>query len=88
MNMEINTNLMMRNRVYTIDFNRPKETNEALLDFFKDAQKIKGNDKEFYHKIIKEIESMGTKLVDRATVQLAKSLEEEIRQLSFEKVGF
>jgi hypothetical protein len=84
--MEMNTNLMMRNRVYTIDFNRPKETNEALLDFFKDAQKIKGNKTEFYHKIIKEIESMGTQFVDRATVQLAKSLEEEIRQLAVEKV--
>jgi MoxR-like ATPase len=86
--MEMNTNLMMRNRVYTIDFNRPKETNEALLDFFKDAQEIKGNNEEFYHNIIKEIESRGTKLVDPATVQLAKSLEEEIRQLTFdEKVG-
>ena len=84
--MEMNTNLMMRHRVYTIDFNRPKETNEALLDFFKDAQEIKGNNEEFYHNIIKEIESRGTKLVDRATVQLAKSLEEEIRQLAFEKV--
>lgn len=85
--MEMNTNLMMRNRVYTIDFNRPKETNEALLDFFKDVQKVKGNDTEFYHNIIKEIENKGTKLVDHATVQLAKSLEQEIRQLAFEKVG-
>jgi hypothetical protein len=83
--MEMNTNLVLGHRVYTIDFNRPKETNEALLDFFKDAQKIKGNDPDLYHKVIEQIESKGTTPVDHATIQLAKTLEEEIRQ--FRKVG-
>lgn len=85
--MTIITNLILRNKVYTIDFSRPTETNGALLDFFMDVQKIKGNETEFFFKIMREIESRKTKFVDHETVQLAKSLEQEISRSALEKIG-
>ncbi|MGM0878039.1 MAG: hypothetical protein ACQEWV_25820 [Bacillota bacterium] len=85
--MTIITNLTLRHKGYTIDFSRPKDTNEALLDFFMDVQKIKGNETDFFKKIIKKIESRKTKLVDYETVQLAKSLEQEISRSALEKIG-
>lgn len=77
-NMTFITNLTLRQKIYTINFSRPKETNEALMDFFMEVQKIKSNKTDFYYKIMKEIESRNTTFVDSETVQLAKSLEKEL----------
>jgi hypothetical protein len=77
-NMTFITNLTLRQKMYTIDFSRPKETNEALLDFFMEVQKIKGHETDFYFEIVKEIVIGNTKFVDFETVQLAKSIEQEI----------
>ncbi|WP_227551650.1 hypothetical protein [Metabacillus sediminilitoris] len=72
------TNLTLRQKMYTIDFSRPKETNEALLDFFMEVQKIKGHETDFYYKIMNKIVIGNSKFVDFKTVQLAKSIEQEI----------
>ncbi|QGQ45545.1 hypothetical protein E6W99_20910 [Metabacillus sediminilitoris] len=76
--MTFMTNLTLRQKMYTIDFSRPKETNEALLDFFMEVQKIKGHETDFYYKIMNKIVIGNSKFVDFKTVQLAKSIEQEI----------
>ncbi|MGM7723907.1 hypothetical protein [Metabacillus sp. Hm71] len=70
-------NLILRNKVYVVDFARPKESNEALLDFFSDVQKI-DNNIECLDQIITKMR--GRNVVDHDIVQLAKTYEKNLEE--------
>ncbi|WP_129704098.1 hypothetical protein [Priestia megaterium] len=84
--MTTTTNLTLGYKMYTIDFSRPTQSNEALLDFFRDVQHRQGNNAESFSKTLMEIEEIKTKYVDHEIVQLAKSLEQQISRSNAEKL--
>ena len=79
--MTTTTNLTLGYKMYTIDFSRPTQSNEALLDFFKDVQHRQGNNAESFSKTL-----IKTKYVDHEIVLLAKSLEQQISRSNAEKL--